>query len=209
MMDLEKLAQRAEEEIAPQFARLERISRENTGKILDSFRQHRVCEGHFAPSTGYGYDDRGREVIEQVYADVFGCENALVRQQIVNGTHALAIGLYGLLRPGDTLLSVADRPYDTLEEVIGLSGTSGNGSLKDFGIDYEQVNLKPDGSPDYGEIEKKLTDQVKVVFIQRSKGYLTRPTLSVDTIGEIISFVKARSSAYVMVDNCYGEFTET
>lgn len=209
MMDLEKLAQRAEEEIAPQFARLERISRENTGKILDSFRQHRVCEGHFAPSTGYGYDDRGREVIEQVYADVFGCESALVRQQIVNGTHALAIGLYGLLRPGDTLLSVADRPYDTLEEVIGLSGTPGNGSLKDFGIDYEQVNLKPDGSPDYGEIEKKLTDQVKVVFIQRSKGYLTRPTLSVDTIGEIISFVKARSSAYVMVDNCYGEFTET
>ena len=124
-------------------------------------------------------------MIEQVYADVFGCENALVRQQIVNGTHALAIGLYGLLRPGDTLLSVADRPYDTLEEVIGLSGTPGNGSLKDFGIDYEQVNLKPDGSPDYGEIEKKLTDQVKVVFIQRSKGYLTRPTLSVDTIGEI------------------------
>ena len=208
MTDLEKLARDAEEELKAQFDVLEEISFANTKKVLDAFAEFRVSEAHFAPSTGYGYNDRGREVIDGIYAKVFGAESAIVRHQIVNGTQALAIGLYGLLRPGDTLLSVAGKPYDTLEEVIGIAGNPGDGSLKDFGVSYDQVDLK-DGKLDFEKIAEKLNDRVKVVFVQRSKGYLDRPTLSVEQIGELVSFIKARSAAYVMVDNCYGEFAET
>ena len=208
MADLMLLAGEAEKELKNRFEELEEISQRNTERVLDAFREHRVSEGHFAASTGYGYDDRGREAIERIYARLFDCEAALVRHSIVNGTHALAIGLYGLLRPGDTLLSVAGKPYDTLEEVIGIAGEPGNGSLADFGVKYEQVELK-NGKLDFEEIDKKLDDKVKVVFVQRSKGYLDRPTLSCAEIGELARFVKERSNAFVMVDNCYGEFTET
>ena len=208
MPDLLKLAANAEKELQAQFEALEEISFENTKKVLAAFAEYRVSEAHFAPSTGYGYNDRGREVIDRIYARVFGAEAAIVRHQIVNGTQALAIGLYALLRPGDTLLSVAGKPYDTLEEVIGIAGEEGNGSLRDFGVSYAQVDLK-DGKLDFEKIERALTDKVKVVFVQRSKGYLDRPTLSVGEIGELVRFVKERSNAYVMVDNCYGEFAET
>ena len=139
MIDLEKLARDAETELKAQFDALEEISFVCTKKVLNAFAEFRVSEAHFAPSTGYGYNDRGREAIDGICAKVFGAEKAIVRHQIVNGTQALAIGLYGLLRPGDTLLSVAGKPYDTLEEVIGIAGNPGDGSLKDFGIDYEQV----------------------------------------------------------------------
>ena len=169
MDGLEIIAKRAEENLTVGFERIDRIAYINTERVLAAFKKHRVSEGHFASSTGYGYDDRGREVIDRIYAELFGCEAALVRHNIVNGTHALAIGLYGLLRPGDTLLSVAGKPYDTLEEVIGISGTPGNGSLADFGIGYRQVELK-NGKLDFDAIGKRLDGSVKVVFVQRSKG---------------------------------------
>ena len=210
MTDLTTLAAKAEAALAPHFAELEKISFENTCRVMDAFAEFRVCEGYFAATSGYGYDDRGRDALDRIYAKVFGCESALVRHNIVNGTQALAIGLYGLLRPGDTLLSVAGKPYDTLEEVIGITGTPGNGSLADYGISYGQIELK-DGKLDFEAIGKALAENpsVKVVFVQRSKGYLNRPTLSVKEIGELCDFVHQNSKAYVMVDNCYGEFTET
>ena len=206
--DLIKLSLEAETALAEKFKELDEISFKNTVKVMDSFRKHTVNETFFAPTSGYGYGDRGRDTLDLIYADVFGAESAFVRHNIVNGTQALAIGLYGLLRPGDTLLSVAGKPYDTLEEVIGIAGEKGNGSLADFGVSYKQTELTSDGDFDYPSIEKELTPDVKVVFVQRSKGYLNRKTLSVSQIGELVKFVKARSNAYIYVDNCYGEFVE-
>ncbi len=206
---LNVLAAEADAALAERYAKIDAISQVNTEKVLDSFRNHRVSEAMFMPSSGYGYDDKGRDTLDAIYADVFGAEAAFVRHNIVNGTQALTIGLFGLLRPNDILLSVAGKPYDTLEEVIGISGEAGNGSLADFGVEYRQVDLKPNGDVDFAGIEAQLCERVKVVFIQRSKGYLNRPTLSVTQIGEIVKFVKARSNAYVVVDNCYGEFVET
>lgn len=207
------LTAEAEEKLADIFAEIDRISFENTKKIMDSFREHRVSEAVFNPTSGYGYNDRGRELLDEIWADVMGAEAAFVRHSIVNGTQALTIGLFGLLRPGDILFSIAGKPYDTLDEVIGNTGTAGNGSLRDFGVEYRQSELAPDGSFDLEKIRQVLTDEgerVKVVFIQRSKGYLNRKTLSVADIGEVIKFVKAiKSDVYVVVDNCYGEFTET
>ena len=207
-----KLAQDAERELAPIFADIDRISFTNTKKVMDAFREHRVSDAVFAPSSGYGYDDRGREVLDAVWADVMDAEAAFVRHSIVNGTQALTIGLFGLLRPGDIMFSIAGKPYDTLDEVIGNSGEAGNGSLRDFGVDYRQADLFDDGSFDKERIKEVLDsegERVKVIFIQRSKGYLNRKTLSVDAIGEIISFVRPLCpNAYVVVDNCYGEFTE-
>jgi cystathionine beta-lyase family protein involved in aluminum resistance len=168
---------------------------------MDAFREERVSDSCFAPSSGYGYDDRGRDTLDRIYARVFGCEAVLVRPHIVSGTHALTIGLFGLLRPGDVLLSVTGKPYDTLDEVIGISGANGDGSLRDFGVKYRQVELD-------GDIASALDEHVKVVFIQRSKGYLNRRTLTVSEINKIASFVRSRSGAFVVVDNCYGEFTE-
>lgn len=210
-MDLKELTIKAERELAPIFSDIDRVAYENTAKVLEAFRNHRIDSTCFDGTSGYGYDDKGREALDRVYADVFGAEAAFVRHSIVNGTQAIAIALYGLLRPGDIMLSVTGKPYDTLEQVIGLSGTPGNGSLADFGVEYREVALK-DGKVDFDNIEKELADggdRVKIVFIQRSKGYMTRPTLTVDEIGEIAAFTKARSKAYVVVDNCYGEFTET
>ncbi len=210
-IDLTALCADAEAALAGIFADIDRISFENTKRVMNAFRNNRVDETCFAGTSGYGYDDKGREALDKIYAEVFGAEAAFVRHSIVNGTQAIAIGLYGLLRPGDIMLSITGKPYDTLEEVIGISGTAGNGSLADFGVEYRQIDLCDDGI-DFDAIEKALSeygDKVKVVFLQRSKGYMNRPTLTVDEIGEAASFVKARSKAYVVVDNCYGEFTET
>ena len=207
------LCAEAERELAPIFAEIDATSFANTKKIMDAFREHRVSESMFISTSGYGYDDRGREVLDAVWADVMGAEAAFVRHSIVNGTQALTIGLFGLLRPGDIMFSIAGKPYDTLDEVIGNVGEAGNGSLRDFGVEYRQADLKDDGSFDLDAIEKLLRaegERIKVIFIQRSKGYLNRRTLSVDDIGKVIEFVRPICpDAYVVVDNCYGEFTET
>lgn len=206
-----KLTAEAERELRPQFDEFDRIAYVNTARVLEAFSAHRVSEAMFAPSTGYGYGDIGRDVLDAIYADVFGAEAAFVRHNIVNGTQAIAIGLFGLLRPGDVMLSVTGKPYDTLNEVIGANIKNGDGSLADFGIKYDDVDLLPGGGMDYAGIEKKIAeygDSIKVIFIQRSKGYMNRPTLAASEIGEIIKFVKARCRAYVAVDNCYGEFCD-
>ncbi len=206
-----KLTAEAERELRPQFDEFDRIAYVNTARVLEAFSAHRVSEAMFASSTGYGYGDIGRDALDAIYADVFGAEAAFVRHNIVNGTQAIAIGLFGLLRPGDVMLSVTGKPYDTLNEVIGADIKNGDGSLADFGIKYDDVNLLPGGGIDYAGIEKKIAeygDSIKVIFIQRSKGYMNRPTLAASEIGEIIKFVKARCRAYVAVDNCYGEFCD-
>ena len=206
------LVAEAEEKLAPIFAEIDRISFENTKKIMDTFKEHRVSETMFNATSGYGYDDHGREALDKIWADVMGAEAAFVRHSIVNGTQALTIGLFGLLRPNDILFSIAGKPYDTLDEVIGNTGTAGNGSLRDFGVEYMQCDLKPCGEFDFdkiGEVLKANKNRIKVVFIQRSKGYLNRKTLSVDEIGEAIKFVKnLHPDCFVVVDNCYGEFVE-
>lgn len=208
--ELNILASRAEAELAPIFAEIDENSYRRTADVLSAFEKHRVSDACFAASSGYGYDDRGREVLDRVYADVFGTEAALVRINFVNGTHALSTGLFALLRPGDTLFSVAGKPYDTLEEVIGISGEkNNNGSLADFGVKYAQHELM-EGRLDTDAILARLDadPSVKVVFIQRSKGYLNRRTL---TPGEISLFYrsvkKKHPDVWVVVDNCYGEFT--
>lgn len=206
-----KLTAEAERELRPQFDEFDRIAYVNTARVLEAFSAHRVSEAMFAPSTGYGYGDIGRDALDAIYADVFGAEAAFVRHNIVNGTQAIAIGLFGLLRPGDVMLSVTGKPYGTLNEVIGADIKNGDGSLADFGIKYDDVDLLPGGGIDYAGIEKKIAeygDSIKVIFIQRSKGYMNRPTLAASEIGEIIKFVKARCRAYVAVDNCYGEFCD-
>lgn len=195
------LAGEAETSLAGMFGEIDATAFKNTARVMDAFREERVSDSCFAPSSGYGYDDRGRDTLDRIYARAFGCEAALVRPHIVSGTHALTIGLFGLLRPGDVLLSVTGKPYDTLDEVIGISGANGDGSLRDFGVKYRQVELD-------GDIASALDDHVKVVFCQRSKGYLNRRTLTVREINKIAAFVRSRSAAFVVVDNCYGEFTE-
>ncbi len=202
-----EIIERAEKDCARAFSRLDEIERVNTKKVLDSFKNHRVSARHFAPTTGYGYDDIGRDTLGEIFAEVLGTETALVRPQIASGTHALALCLFGILRPGDTLLSAAGKPYDTLEEIIGISGEKGNGSLKDLGVSYRQADLK-DGKLDEEAILHALTDDVKLVLIQRSRGYDWRPSLSVNEINDMIDKIHAKKpDAFVMVDNCYGEFT--
>ena len=209
------LAREAETALAEHFNRIDEISYHNTNKVMDAFREHKVAATNFDTTSGYGYDDRGRDVLDRIWADVMGCEAAFVRHNIVNGTQALTIGLFGLLRPGDLMCSVAGKPYDTLEEVIGIAGEAGNGSLADFGVRYKQIELTESGDFDLDAIKQTLDEEiksgkpVKVIFIQRSKGYLNRKTLSVSEINALYSFVKQISpDTYVVVDNCYGEFTE-
>ncbi|MBR5538393.1 MAG: methionine gamma-lyase family protein [Clostridia bacterium] len=206
---LSLLVKEAEKELADIFEELDAISFKNTEKIMKSFAENRVSEACFGATSGYGYDDKGRDILDKIYAEVMGAEAAFVRHSIASGTHALAIGLYALLRPGDILYSVADKPYDTLDEVIGNVGEDGRGSLKDFGVSYMQSNFK-DGKLNLDEIKENLINEknIKVVFIQRSKGYLNRPTLTIDEIGEVAKLVHEVSDAYVVVDNCYGEFVE-
>ena len=207
------LAAEAERALADRFAEVDAISFANTEKIMNAFKEYRVSEAMFNPTSGYGYDDRGRDTLDLIWANVMGAESAFVRHSIVNGTQALTIGLFGLLRPGDVMFSIAGKPYDTLDEVIGNTGRAGDGSLRDFGVEYMQSDLHADGSFDFERIRAVLEEhgsRIKVVFIQRSKGYLNRKTLSTSQIGEAVKFVKSISPAsYVVVDNCYGEFTET
>ena len=206
-----EIAERAEAALAPVFRGIDRIAEKNTARVLESFRRHRVSDAMFGGTTGYGYGDFGRDTMDEIYADVFGAEAGFVRYGMISGTHAISTVLFGLLRPNDVMLAVTGRPYDTLFEVIGEGKGNGDGSLADFGVTYDDVSLLPDGAIDFDGIEKKLAehgDRVKVVFIQRSKGYANRPTLSSVEIGEIASFVKTRCGAYVVVDNCYGEFCD-
>lgn len=208
------LADEADEALRPRFEAIARVSRENTARVLSAFAAHRVDAACFGSTDGYGYDDRGRDTLDAVFAQVMGAEAAFVRHSIVSGTHALTIGLFGLLRPGDILLSAAGKPYDTLSEVIGLAGEAGNGSLADFGVSYRQIEMKEGKTLDLPALRAFLESEegarVKVVFIQRSKGYLLRRTLTVDEIGQAARLVKSiRPDAFLMVDNCYGEFTET
>lgn len=202
------LAQEAENEIRSQFERIDRIAQLNTLKVMQAFQDNKVSDSCFAGTTGYGYDDVGREVLDKVYAQIFCTDAALVRIGFVNGTHALSAALFAMLKPGDTLLSVTGLPYDTLRNAIGIEGNC-HGSLKFYGINYAQVDLKADGSPDIGAIKKAAADKsVTAVLIQRSRGYGNRPAFSAEQIGEIARAVKeVDPSINVMVDNCYGEFT--
>lgn len=203
-----RLAGEAEQSASSQFARIDEIALLGQAKVLSAFADNRISEAHFAPTSGYGYDDLGRDAIDAVYAQVFGCEDALVRHNIISGTHAISTALFAVLRPGDVLLAATGKPYDTLEEVIGIGGKAGDGSLADFGVAYQQVELK-DGRIDLEGLAKAMEGGVKAVLFQRSRGYAWRPTLSVREIDEAIAFVKRQNPDTIcIVDNCYGEFVE-
>ena len=190
------------------FEKIDEIAEYNQMKVLNAMQECKVSDIHFAATTGYGYNDLGRDTLEEVYAKVFHTEDALVRPQLVSGTHALAIALSSQLRPGDELLSPVGKPYDTLEEVIGIRESVG--SLAEYGVTYRQVDLLEDGSFDWENIKKAINEKTKMITIQRSKGYQTRPTLSVGRIAELIKFIKdIKPDVICMVDNCYGEFVET
>lgn len=201
------LCQEIEESLKNRFEEIDKITECNQLKVLRAMQKYQVSEAHLAPTTGYGYNDIGRETLEKVYAEIFGTEAALVRSQITCGTHALALALSANLRPGDELISPVGKPYDTMEEIIGIRPSKG--SLAEYGVTYKQVELLENGTFDYDAIRKAISDRTKMVTIQRSKGYLTRPTFSVAQIGELISFIKGINPDIIcMVDNCYGEFVE-
>ncbi len=203
--DLSDIAERAENKCRESFRRIEERCRYNSEKVLKAFIDNNVSEMHLKGTTGYGYGDDGRDKADQVFAQVFGAEDALVRYSFVNGTHTISTALFGILRPGDIMLSATGAPYDTLEQVI--NGESG-GSLKEFGVKYRQIELLENGKPDIEAIKKSAKD-AKMVYIQRSRGYSLRPSLSVSVIGEICEAVrKSGSNAVIVVDNCYGEFVE-
>jgi cystathionine beta-lyase family protein involved in aluminum resistance len=214
------LLNKTEKQIVPVKEKIEQTSDFNQWKVLKAFKKHQVSDFHFASSTGYGYNDRGREVLDLVYADVFGAESALVRPHFVSGTHTITVALFGLLRPGDRLLYITGAPYDTLHSVIGSSLKRDiarptpntkvqDGSLADFGISTDCVALKPNGKPDFESIAKQINIETKVIAIQRSRGYDWRPSFTVAEIEEMVQFIKEiRSDLIIFVDNCYGEFTE-
>ena len=206
-INIDSLIAEAESALRPVFDRFDAISQKRTADIIDAYRRHGMSEACLYPTSGYGYGDRGRETLDRVYADVFGCEAAVVRHSIANGTHAITIGLFGLLRTGDTMLSVTGAPYDTLSHVI--KSDSGEGSLSEYCIKYDEIPLN-DGKIDFSAIAEKLSANadIKVVYAQRSRGYGDRRALTVSELDELADFVHARSNAYVVVDNCYGEFTE-
>lgn len=202
-----ELGDKAEKALEKRFRNIDTICEHNQLKVIYAMHEHKVSEMHFGTSTGYGYDDVGRDNLEKVYAEVFKGEDALVRPQIISGTHALNLALFGNLRPGDELLSPVGKPYDTLEGVIGIR--SCRGSLAEYGIIYKQVELLPDGTFDYDKIKKCISKKTRLITIQRSKGYSDRPTFSVEQIGELIGFIKTlKPDVICMVDNCYGEFVE-
>ena len=195
-------------ELGERFAEIDAVAEHNQAKVLCAMQKNRVASNHFNLSTGYGYDDLGRDTLEQIYADIFHTESALVRPQISCGTHALALALGANLLPGDELLSPVGAPYDTLEEVIGIRPSVG--SLKEYGVTYAQVDLLPDGGFDYDGIRKAIHEKTKLITIQRSKGYATRPSFGVEEIGKLIAFCKqCKPDVLCMVDNCYGELVET
>lgn len=203
-----KFGTEIEASLKERFEKIDETAEFNQMKVLHAMQEARVSDIHFAATTGYGYNDLGRDTLEEVYAKTFHTEAALVRPQLISGTHALHVALSGNLRPGDELLSPAGKPYDTLEEVIGIRDSVG--SLKEYGVLYRQVDLLEDGTFDYDNIAKAINEKTKLVTIQRSKGYQTRPTFSVKQIGELIAFVKKiKPDVICMVDNCYGEFVET
>lgn len=203
-----ELGKKAEENCREAFRRIEQIAEYNGAKVLKAFSDNRVSEPCFYGSTGYGYGDIGREVIDKVFAQALGTEDALVRFNFVSGTHALSVALFGVLRTGDKIVSITGKPYDTLEEVIGISGEKGNGSLMDYGVEYGQVDLNSDGSPKLDEITEAVKD-AKVAYIQRSRGYSLRGAFTVDDIGKMVEAAKkGNPDVIVMVDNCYGEFVE-
>lgn len=204
------LVEQAEDAVRPQFSGIDKTAEFNQIKVLNSFSRYRVSEAHLGLSTGYGYDDLGRDTLEKIYADVFDTDAALVRHTIVSGTHALCTCLFGMLRPGDTLVSATGAPYDTLEEIIGKRGNS-NSSLKAWGIHYKEIGLRPDGHIDLDALDAVLSDKtVRVVELQRSKGYAWRPSYTIADMEPAIALIKKkRPDVVVMVDNCYGEFAET
>ena len=203
------MAERAEKRCEKRFREIDRVAEQNTLRVMAAFQDQRVSDGCFAGTTGYGYDDLGRETLDKIYAQIFGAESALVRLGFVNGTHALSAAMFSLAAPGETVLAVTGTPYDTLRTAIGISGDA-FGSLKFYGVDYAQVELAPDGGPDYAAIRRAASDPgVHGVMIQRSRGYEDRKALSVQEIAEIVKTVRAvNPAANVMVDNCYGEFTD-
>ena len=203
------MSAQALERVSKEFASIDVIAERNTAKVLAAFQNNRVSDSIFGGTTGYGYDDKGREVLESIYAEVFGTEAALVRIGFVSGTHAISAAIFACLSPGDVLLSATGTPYDTLLGVIGITRNY-HGSLKHYDIRYKQADMKPSGDPDMAAIAEKAADKnVKAVFVQRSRGYSGRPALSTEKIGEIISCVKSvNPDACVIVDNCYGEFVE-
>jgi len=208
--DIINASEKAIKQTAGAFRDIDEITECNQKKVLAAFIRGRVSERHFLGTTGYGYGDGGRDTLDKVFAECMGAQDALVRHSFASGTHTLTAALFGLLRPGDTLLSVTGKPYDTICPVMGINGKPGMGSLKDFGINYRQIKLLPCGEPDIDGIGRFLEqNDVKLVYIQRSKGYTLRKSLSTDNIEKISLAVKARSNAIVMVDNCYGEFVET
>ncbi len=200
-------AKEIEASLKERFEAIDEVAEYNQVKVIKAMQDARVSDVHFAATTGYGYNDLGRDTLEEVYAKAFHGEDALVRPQLISGTHALTVAMAGNLRPGDEILSPVGKPYDTLEEVIGIRDSVG--SLKEYGITYSQVDLLPNGDFDYENIKKAINERTKLIEIQRSKGYDTRPTLSVTKIGELISFIKGiKPDVICMVDNCYGEFVE-
>ncbi len=205
---LKKIADEVSVEISGRFAKIDDIAAYNTEKVLSAFANNRVSEACFKGSTGYGYDDMGRDVLDAVYADIFGAEDALVRHNFVSGTHALSVALFGILRTGDTLLCITGNPYDTLEEVIGIRGDKGNGSLADFGVKYDKVDLLDNGDFDFEGIKARAAG-VKAIYIQRSRGYSLRPAITIEKMREVIALCREiNPDAVIMVDNCYGEFVE-
>lgn len=205
---LEKIVHEVETEIAHLHKQVDTLIDRNQFRVLASFQNNQVSDFHFNPSTGYGYDDSGRDTLEQVYAEVFGGEAALVRPQIISGTHAISTALFGVLRPGDELLYITGKPYDTLEEVVGIRG-DGVGSLKEYHIGYESVHLTAAGEIDFPAVAQAMKPHTKMIGIQRSKGYANRPSFTIAQIKEMIAFVKEiKPDVLVFVDNCYGEFVE-
>ncbi|OEH94117.1 aminotransferase class I/II-fold pyridoxal phosphate-dependent enzyme [Bacillus solimangrovi] len=205
---LNVLIEETEQVIAPIHRQMEKVAELHQFRVLESFRNHRVSDFHFTPSTGYGYDDLGRDTLEEIYADVFGHDEAIVRPQIISGTHAISTALFGVLRPDDELVYITGKPYDTLEEIVGIRG-NGTGSLRDFNISYQAVSLTDEGSVDYEAVKKAITSKTKMIGIQRSKGYASRPSFNIEEIEKMIQFVKGiKEDVIVFVDNCYGEFVE-
>ena len=201
-------SEKAMSKLEPVVRQIDETTDYNQQKMQYAFAKAGVSESHFVASTGYGYGDRGRDALDKVYAEALGAEDALVRHHFVSGTHALTVALFGVLRPGDTMLSVMGIPYDTLRGVIGLTG-DGNGSLQEFGIRYEQIDLRDDGTPDYAAMEQRIHSGIKMVYIQRSRGYSLRPSLFVEDIERIAKIAKQKApGCVVMVDNCYGEFVQ-
>ncbi|MCZ2256983.1 methionine gamma-lyase family protein [Sporosarcina sp. G11-34] len=197
-----------EQKLSPYFAGIEKIAYANQKKVLAAFQKNRVSDFHLTGSTGYGYDDEGRDVLESVYAEAFGAEACLVRNQIISGTHAISISLFGILRPGDELLYITGKPYDTLDAIVTGNGKD-TGSLYDYGITYKHIDLDEDGSVNFEEVLKNIHSKTKMIGIQRSKGYSDRPSFTVDEIGEMVRKIKAiNPELIVFVDNCYGEFVE-